>query len=273
MICAVCSGNSTLKFETEVIFKHQVKYYQCDSCGLIQTEKPYWLKDAYKKAITSTDIGLISRNISTGNTVFQLIVSHFDTGKRFLDFGGGYGILVRLLRDRGLDFYRQDIYCENIFALNHDIIDITDKDPKFELVTCFEVFEHAYEPVKLLEELQNYADNVLISTLLVPDRPITSPDDWWYFSPHTGQHVMFYTEKTLRILGEKFNMNLYSNGTDMHLFTSKKFVANPLKNKNGFTDKLKHRIIKFLSPDKKLKNSLIENDLSIAKAKAYDGDK
>jgi len=85
--------------------------------------------------------------------------------------------------------------------------------------------------------------------------------------------VMFYTEKALSILGEKFNMNLYSNGTDMHLFTSKKFVANPLKNKNGFTDKLKHRIIKFLSPDKKLKNSLIENDLSIAKAKAYDGDK
>jgi 2-polyprenyl-3-methyl-5-hydroxy-6-metoxy-1,4-benzoquinol methylase len=273
MKCEICSGNLTLKFEAEVLFKHQVKYYQCDNCGLMQTEKPYWLAEAYKKAITATDIGLISRNISTADTVFNLIAGHFDTGKKFLDFGGGYGILVRLLRDRGLDFYRQDIYCENIFALNHDITDLGDKSLKFEMVTCFEVFEHTYEPVKLMEELIGYADSILLSTLLVPDRPITSPDDWWYISPHTGQHVLFYTEKALKILGDKFNLYLYSNGTNMHLFTRKKFAANPLVYKNGLADKLKYRIIKFLAPEKKLKTSLIENDLNIAKLKAYDGDK
>ncbi len=273
MKCEICSGNLIAKFEAEILFKYPIKYYQCNNCGLMQTEKPYWLAEAYRKAITATDIGLISRNISTADTVFNLIVDHFDAGEKFLDFGGGYGILVRLLRDRGLNFYRQDIYCENIFALNHDITDLSDQNTKFELVTCFEVFEHTYEPVKLMEELVSYADNVLISTLLVPDKPITSPDDWWYISPHTGQHLLFYTEKSLKIMGEKFNLNFYSNGTDMHLFTRKKFAVNPLLHKNGFTDKLKYRIIKLLAPDKKLKNSLIENDLNIAKSKAYDGDK
>jgi len=273
MRCEVCSDNCTLKFETTVLFKHKVKYYQCDNCGLMQTERPYWLPEAYKKAITATDIGLISRNIGTSDKVFDLIAGHFDTGKKFLDYGGGYGILVRLLRDRGLDFYRQDIYCENIFALNHDITDLDDKNLKFEIVTCFEVFEHTYEPVKLMEDLLIYGDNILISTLLIPARPMTSPDDWWYFSPHTGQHVLFYTEKALRILAEKFSLNLYSNGTDMHFFTRKKFPVNLLEHKNGFTDKLKYRIIKFLSPDKKLNSSLIEHDLNIAKSKAHYSDK
>lgn len=273
MICAICSGDSSLKFEAEVLFKHKVKYYKCENCGLMQTEKPYWLEEAYKKAITSTDIGLISRNISTSNIVFNLIVNHFDTTKRVLDFGGGYGILVRLLRDRGLDFYRQDIYCENIFAVNHDITDLNKQDHKFEMVTCFEVFEHTYEPIKLFEELQGYADNILISTLLVPDWPMINDEDWWYFSSHTGQHVMFYTERALKILGEKFNMNLYSNGQDFHLFTRKKFSSNPLIYKNRFADKLKHKIIQYLNPNKPLKISLIENDLRIARTKAHDGDK
>jgi hypothetical protein len=40
----------------------------------------------------------------------------------FVDIGGGYGLLTRLMRDRGFDFYWKDPHCENIFAKVSNII-------------------------------------------------------------------------------------------------------------------------------------------------------
>ncbi|MDM9385348.1 hypothetical protein QUB80_32355 [Chlorogloeopsis sp. ULAP01] len=39
-------------------------YYFCEESGLLKTEKPYWLDEAYQEAIADTDTGLVRRNIS-----------------------------------------------------------------------------------------------------------------------------------------------------------------------------------------------------------------
>ena len=265
MNCLICSNNSNKLFSELVLNKYDVAYYKCSYCGFIQTQQPYWLNEAYDKAITNTDIGLLSRNIDLHKIAYDLIIKICDYKRKFLDYGGGYGILVRLLRDKGLDFYRQDIFCENIFAVNHDIEDLSEEDRQFELVTCFEVFEHTDNPHELLDTLATYAPNILISTLLIPNHAVLSADEWWYISPHTGQHISFYTEHSLSIIAKKHNLHFYTNGQNLHLFTKFVFKTNPLIIKNDFRRKLKHKVITFLEGKKPRLDSLIENDVKVAK--------
>jgi len=266
MACLICSGNLTILFKAQVMFKYDVQYYRCQNCGSIQTEKPYWLDKAYEEAITITDIGLLRRNFDLSNRVFDLIHKNFNAGQKFLDFGGGYGVLVRLLRDKGLDFYRQDVYCKNIFAVNYDITDLNENELAFEMVTCFEVFEHVTDPYLLFTELLKYASNILISTLLVPGE-IKSPDDWWYIAPETGQHITFYTLKALSYIADEYGMNLYSDGTNLHLFTKRNLSQNPLVYNESLIQKVKNKLIYLLTkPSKTPINSLIQHDLDKAKS-------
>jgi 2-polyprenyl-3-methyl-5-hydroxy-6-metoxy-1,4-benzoquinol methylase len=120
------------------------------------------------------------------------------------------------MRDRGYDFYWQDKYCDNLYAKDFEFIE----NDKYEVLTAYEVFEHLPEPVKELEDMLKHSENILFSTYLIPaDNP--KPQDWWYFALDHGQHVSLYTEKSLSLLAKKFNMNLCTNGKNIHLITKK----------------------------------------------------
>ena len=220
MKCKVCTNNTSVLFRAKVLNKYDVIYYQCNSCNFIQPENPYWLEESYNKVITSLDIGLISRNNNLSDVATPLIYKYFGPDKKYLDYGGGYGLFVRLMRDKGLNFYRQDLYCENLFANYFDIEDLQ-LDNKFELLTAFEVFEHLVNPIEEIEKMFTYAPSILFSTTLQPNQKFNSVNDWWYFIPETGQHVALYSYKTLKEIAQKFDKNLYSNTTTLHLLTDK----------------------------------------------------
>jgi len=121
------------------------------------------------------------------------------------------------MRDRGYDFYWQDKYCDNLYAKDFTV----KENENYEVLTAYEVFEHLPEPVNELEDMLKYSENILFSTYLLPaDNP--KPLDWWYFALDHGQHVSLYTEKSLSLLAKKFNMNLFTNGKNIHLITKKK---------------------------------------------------
>lgn len=218
MKCKVCESDSPILFNTKVLDKYNVNYHQCSKCKFIQTEKAYWLDEAYKSAITNLDIGLISRNNYYSIITKNLIFKFFDIKGAFLDYGGGYGMLVRMMRDKGLNFFRQDVYCDNLFSVHFDVNDT--QITKFELVTAFEVFEHLDDPVDELVKMMQYSENILFSTELQPETIIT-PDDWWYFIPSTGQHIALYSYESLNALAKKFDLYYY-NKNSLHLFTRKK---------------------------------------------------
>ncbi|MGD1699641.1 methyltransferase domain-containing protein [Dapis sp. BLCC M229] len=67
----------------------------------------------------------------------------FNPEGKFLDFGGGYGLFTRLMRDIKYKFYWQDKYCKNLFAQNLKAI----PEQKYELVTAFEVLEYLVNPI------------------------------------------------------------------------------------------------------------------------------
>ncbi len=224
MNCIICGQETKYLFNKNVLIHETLDYYRCEQCGFIQTIRSYSLDYPYSTAIADTDIGLVGRNIGLSKSTFDLICCNFDMDKKYLDYAGGYGIFVRLMRDQGIDFYWYDKYCENIFA-KHFIAN----DPKsdyYEMVTAFELMEHIDDPDSLLKEIFACTDSFLFSTVIIPENNI---ENWWYLATETGQHISFYSLESLRILAEKHYCNFYSNGKTLHLISKKTFKKNPLK--------------------------------------------
>lgn len=258
MTCKICSNKSISIFEAQVLNLYPVQYYQCSACEFIQTEKPYWLPEAYSDAIASLDIGLVKRNIDFATQTSLILNQNFDINQRFLDFGGGYGLFVRMMRDNGFDFYRQDIYCQNLFAEYFDIENL-EKQAKqnFELLTAFEVFEHLDNPLEEIKNMFKYSSSILFSTEIIPNKKLTHTDDWWYFSPETGQHIAFYSKLSLEYIAKYFKKQIYSNGYSLHLLTDKKIY------KNIFGTTFWERLIRKIRPQNT--KSLLQKDYNYIK--------
>jgi hypothetical protein len=106
--CNNCEFPNELFGTGRVLNKYDVRFFRYPACGFIQTETPYWLEEAYSKAIASSDIGYVGRNVRMARVTRALISLAFAANKRFVDYGGGYGMFVRLMRDAGFDFWRYD---------------------------------------------------------------------------------------------------------------------------------------------------------------------
>ena len=225
--CKICHSATHLIFRSKVLQKYYANYFKCDFCQFIQTEEPYWINESYQNAITDLDLGLLMRNLYNKGIVKAIIDKLFKKNGVFLDYGGGYGLFVRLMRDAGYNFYRQDNYCENLFARHFDINDIFQKD-NFELLTCFEVFEHLTDPLIEIEKMLQYSHSILFSTTLQPTYSL-SPETWDYFAPETGQHIAFYTKNSLEFIAKKYGLNLYTNNSSLHLLTNNKWSFNWVK--------------------------------------------
>ncbi len=225
MRCKICQTPAHPAFRAQVLGQYDVQYFACPNCQFLAPEDCHrWLPEAYSSAITSLDLGLLKRNLELREVVEAVARTHFNPNGKFVDYGGGYGVLVRLLRDRGLDFYRQDIYAENLFAKNFDLADADTE--RFELLTAFEVFEHLEDPAAELEKMLSLSENILFSTELQPHAH-PNPQSWWYVLPEIGQHVALYSRRSLAELASHMGLNFYTNGKNLHLF-SRKPITFPL---------------------------------------------
>lgn len=222
--CKICNSISVYNFTAKILNKYSVKYFQCSNCQFLQTEKVFWLNEAYKDAITKQDIGLLYRNRKITPILKSLIKVFFNKKNKFIDYGAGYGVLVRIMRDYGYDMYRFDKYCSNIFADGYDC----DEKSRYELLTAFEVFEHLDDPIKEVESMLNFSDNIFFSTEIQPLENAL-PGKWWYIMPETGQHIALYSIKSLNKIALNYNLNYYTNGKNLHLFTKKKINSNIFK--------------------------------------------
>lgn len=211
MFCKICGGHCIFVHEAKVLAKYLVKYYQCPKCYFLQTEEPFWLEESYQESINVSDTGYIGRNVYLSRISSVLIYLFFNRKARFIDYGGGYGVFVRLMRDIGFDFYWQDAYTQNLFARGFEA-----EDGRYELLTSFETFEHFNQPDQEISNMLEYSDNILFSTELYgSDVPLVN--DWHYYGLNHGQHISFYNIKTLQFIARKYLLNLWSNGKSLHI--------------------------------------------------------
>lgn len=216
MQCKICSTPSQFTFRGKVLRKYDVAYYRCPTCGFMQTEDPYWLPEAYSSAISDLDLGPVNRAITGARIVESVIVLAFDPNAKFIDWGGGYGVFTRLMRDKGYDFYWRDAYCENLFAKHF----VADADHGYELMTCFEVFEHLVQPMAEIEAMLKLSPNILFTTEL-PQARLKNATEWWYLTPEHGQHVAIYSVAALRFIADRFGLHLNTDGSALHLLSQK----------------------------------------------------
>ncbi len=218
MICRICGNESAFAFKAPIMNgAHDVSYYHCETCRFLETEQPYWLKEAYVSPINASDTGYVTRNVNLSLVSLALCALLFDRSKKFLDYGAGYGIFCRLMRDYGLDFYWSDKHTPNLFCKGFE-----HAGQPIEAVTCFECFEHFEDPIREIGKILSISKNIIFSTLLVPPGTDVPDKSWWYYGFDHGQHVSLYSLKTLRWIAARYKLNLYSDGINLHILTPKK---------------------------------------------------
>ncbi|HEX8915294.1 MAG TPA: class I SAM-dependent methyltransferase [Humisphaera sp.] len=217
MRCKICGETARVFDEAEVLGRYVAEYLHCSACGFVFVGRPHWLTEAYADVIVSSDLGTVHRAMTNAPIVKALIDTFHDPSARFLDYGAGFGMFVRRMRDLGYNFFYHDKYCQNLFAGGHEA-DPTDPSLTFELVTSFEVMEHLVEPLDEVRVMLARSRSLLVSTEIVPDPPPRIVD-WGYYSPRHGQHIAFYSRRSLEMLGRTFGLKLYTNGSNLHLFT------------------------------------------------------
>lgn len=156
--CKVCGSVSEYFDSAYVLNKYNVSYYICSNCGFIQTEDPYWLSEAYSDAIAD------SRNVVLADKRQAILSYCLNNHKNILDYGGGYGIYTRMMRDNGFYVEWYDKYAENIFAKGFE-----KSVEHYDIVTAFELFEHFDDSVKEISDIFRYGDTLLFSTEIIPN--------------------------------------------------------------------------------------------------------
>jgi SAM-dependent methyltransferase len=213
--CPVTGQEMRFLFNHRVLGKYDVAYFYCDASGIIQTEEPYWLEDAYKTVISELDTWIAQRNYSNAKRLESLLSLLFSGDQVFVDVACGYGILTRLMRDIGFNFFGVDKFCARIFSKPFE----PPPNTKAAAVCAFEVLEHLPDPVQFLsEQLSTFqTDTVIASTALFRNK---IPDfDWPYYSFESGQHITLYQPRSLRLIAESLNCRFFPLPGDIHLIT------------------------------------------------------
>jgi len=245
--CPITGAIMEPAFQGTVLGKYPITYYYCKKSGLLQTETPYWLDEAYRDAIANADTGLASRNIYTRNLLEPVLHRLFKGAGKFLDVGGGYGLLTRLLRDIGFDCYTTDKHCQNLFAKTFE----PEEGFKADALFAFEVLEHIVTPKEFLEDIfSRYACKTLIFSTLTFEGAIPERD-WWYYAFDSGQHVSFYQTRTLELLAGSVGCKYYQLRRGYHLITDTPLSkANRLLFSNRYLFKLYAILLRFMRRDR-----------------------
>jgi hypothetical protein len=119
-------------------------------------------------------------------------------GMRILDYGSGSGVFAGKLRSAG--FSRVESYDPFSMPVR--------PEGKFDLVTCFEVLEHAPNPVETFQQIKSFMHEQSCVVATTESQP---PDiekvraNWPYAAPRNG-HVSLYSVSSLVELGNRFDL-------------------------------------------------------------------
>lgn len=220
--CPLCQGDAEHLFEQTVLGRHAARYQYCRACDYVFVANVHWLDEAYSDAIVESDTDIAARNIFSALKLSSLL--YFALGERgsgrYVDIAGGYGLLTRLMRDLGFDFYWSDSYAKNALARGFEY---QESCGRCTAITAIEVLEHTLDPLEFvranMERCQ--CDTMIFTTEVFPDGCPPPPEKWSYYAFETGQHISFFSARGLAGLGRRLGLQYRRLGR-FHIFTRRR---------------------------------------------------
>lgn len=221
MNCPICQGhgdhNADIPFSKSCeVFDSAgelIEYLTCRECGFSWApELCAKDKDWFSVNIYNADYHLFDPEYDGARAARQaqnIIYAYHWARKqiRHLDFGSGNGLLTERLKRAGFDSVAYDPF-----------VHLEAPAGRFNLITCFEVFEHVPDPQQLMRHLASYLDDtgiLIASTLLSDDQgPLL---DWWYASPRNG-HISLYSGRSLGELAVQHSLRAHISSEGTHSF-------------------------------------------------------
>jgi len=202
--CRLCGARADYWNRMRLLKRYDVSYYLCSQCGSLETEKPYWLEDAYDVIGIGDDVGAGQRTIDLVLKTSALLDRlKLPAGAECIDFGGGIGLFTRLMRDRGFNFLSYDRYAQPFFSDRHSLTSMAGRSPA--VVTAFEVVEHFPDPAQDFQQLFESRPALVVATTEL----FTGQDlSWPYLGDGTGQHLFFYSPKAMNLVAKRFGYAL-----------------------------------------------------------------
>jgi len=195
-----------------------IRYFLCDACGFcFAPDMHRWPIQEFADRIYNDDYKLVDpdyvdlRPRLNAKFVADLFASQA-LAIRHLDYGGGSGLLSNELFAAGWDSTSYDPFVDG--PLPADL-------GRFNLVTCFEVFEHVPDVNQLAATLASLVadDGMVLFSTLLSDGIIARDQSlqWWYAAPRNG-HISLFSRQSLALLGQRAGLNLVSLNPSLHAF-------------------------------------------------------
>lgn len=203
-----------------------VHYVICPTCHFsFAPEFSAWSAEDFAQQIYNDGYGSVDPDHADARprSNAELLLGTFaDRGRtiRHLDYGGGAGLMSTLLGSSGWRSTSYDPF------FDHDVE--LEKLGTFELITCFEVFEHVPDVDGLASNLSSLLadDGLILFSTLVSDGELRrgQPITWWYASPRNG-HISLYSAKSLHTLAKKHGFEVASFSPGMHVYWRGEFPS------------------------------------------------
>jgi 2-polyprenyl-6-hydroxyphenyl methylase/3-demethylubiquinone-9 3-methyltransferase len=191
-----------------------IYYRRCNACGFVFTDAfDDWSAAAFTKYIYNQDYLIVDPNYTGTRPAAnaQAVAKTFEAARdaiSILDYGGGTGLFAKVLTESGFRATTYDPFSAPARPQG-----------AFDLITCFEVMEHAPFPHTTAADMVSLLapDGVILfSTLTQPANFDELGLRWWYVAPRNG-HVSMYSRRALAILFEKHGLQLTSLTDLVHL--------------------------------------------------------
>ncbi len=196
-----------------------VSYFLCERCGFcFAPEFSRWTAQDFANMIYNSGYAQVDPDYVEARpreNAKNLIALLGARGKeiRHLDYGGGEGLLSKLLRAAG---WQSTSYDPFVDGDKH-----VEELGQFDLITCYEVFEHVPEVRTFLRRLSSLLarDGIGLFTTLLSDGNIRrgEPLKWWYASPRNG-HISLFSRKSLQLLCNQEGYRFGSFSAGFHAF-------------------------------------------------------
>ncbi len=196
-----------------------IYYVLCNGCGFsFAPEFSEWKPEDFAEKIYTDDYILVDPDyldarprVNAANLISMFGVR--GTTIRHLDYGGGGGLLVKLLQEANWQSTSYDPFVDCDTSM--------ERLGKFDLITAFEVFEHVPDVSTLMSNLCALLapQGVVLFSTLLSDGNIGANKriNWWYASPRNG-HISLFSRRSLAALARKSGFKFGSFSDGFHAF-------------------------------------------------------